>query len=86
MKEVHLAPTLPYEGDYVRFWVRARVLTVKALIRFTPFTMKGEGRRLLMAKYKKIPFRMKYVVLWDMATKNVSMEFGSQQTISMASG
>lgn len=54
VRAVQLRPTLYYEGDYVK--VRARVLTAKPLTRFTPLTMEGKGRRMLVVKYEKIPF------------------------------
>lgn len=54
VKEVQLRPNLYYEGDYVR--VRAKVLTAKPLTRFTPLTIEGEGTRMLVVKYEKIPF------------------------------
>lgn len=54
VREVQLCPNLYYEGDYV--WVRARVLTTKPLTQFMPLTIEGEGTRLLIVKYEKIPF------------------------------
>ncbi|KAE8790135.1 hypothetical protein D1007_35652 [Hordeum vulgare] len=54
VREVQLRPTLYYEGDYVR--VRVTVLTAKPLTRFTPLNVKGEGRKMLVVKYDKVPF------------------------------
>lgn len=54
VREIQLAPTLLYDADYV--WVCSRVLIGKPLTRFTPLTVEGEGRCLLMVKYEKIPY------------------------------
>ncbi|KAE8787240.1 hypothetical protein D1007_38856 [Hordeum vulgare] len=49
-----MQPTLFREGDYV--WVRAKVLTAKPLTRFIPLIVVGDGTRMFMVKYEKIPY------------------------------
>jgi hypothetical protein len=53
VKEVHLAPKLFFEGNYV--WIRVRVNIAKALMRFVTLSMPV-GKKRLMIKYEKVPF------------------------------
>ncbi|KAE8795529.1 Organic cation transporter protein [Hordeum vulgare] len=54
VREVLMQPTLFYEGDYVRVCVK--IPTDKPLARFIPLTVVGEGTRMLVVKYEKIPY------------------------------
>ncbi|KAE8819727.1 Organic cation transporter protein [Hordeum vulgare] len=54
VKETQLMPRLFFEGDYVR--VHARVLVTKPLTRVIPLSVAGDGRKLLLVKYEKIPY------------------------------
>jgi hypothetical protein len=53
IREIHMAPKLFYDGNYVRF--RVRVDISRPLMRFVTLSMP-EGKRRLAVKYEKIPF------------------------------
>jgi hypothetical protein len=53
-KEVQMAPKLFFEGNYVR--LRVLIEVGNPLTRFVFLNIEGEGRKMLLVKYEKLPF------------------------------
>ncbi|KAK1598116.1 hypothetical protein QYE76_018743 [Lolium multiflorum] len=58
VREVQMTPKLFYEGNYVR--IRVLVNVGKPLTRVVSLNVEGEGKKLLLVKYEKVPFFCKH--------------------------
>jgi hypothetical protein len=53
-REVQMSPKLFFEGNYVR--LRVLIEVGNPLTRFVSLNIEGEGRKMLLVKYEKLPF------------------------------